>query len=104
MEREDAIEDGVDGLAMGEGVLDEADVARGGGRVEAETGDCGGVSGGRGERKGRALSGDVVFYLQTVDATRLRHSSPTFASSSSLANKSKRIGLVIVLIHNTVNP
>lgn len=42
MEGQDTVEDGVDGLAVGEGVLDEADVARSGGRVEAETGDWAG--------------------------------------------------------------
>lgn len=39
VEGKDAIEDGVDGLAMGECVLDETDVARGGGGVEAKMGD-----------------------------------------------------------------
>lgn len=40
MEGEDAVEDGVDGLSVREGVLDEADVARRCGRVEAQVGDC----------------------------------------------------------------
>jgi hypothetical protein len=41
MEGEDTVEDGVDGLATGEGVLDEADVSSGGGGVEADVLDCG---------------------------------------------------------------
>lgn len=41
MERKDAVDDGVDGLAVGEGVFDEADVACCGCGVEAEVGDCG---------------------------------------------------------------
>lgn len=71
MEREDAVDDGVDGLAVGEGVFDEADVACCGCGVEAEVGDCeigieggvglwrrreGGRTGGekRGERRGES--------------------------------------------------
>lgn len=39
MKRENAVDDRVDGLAVGEGVFDEADVACCGCGVEAEVGD-----------------------------------------------------------------
>ena len=39
MEGENTVDDGSDGLAMVEGIGDEAEVARGRGRVEAELGD-----------------------------------------------------------------
>jgi hypothetical protein len=48
MEREYAVDNRVDWLAVWEGVLDETDVARGGGRVQAKMGDCGAVSSGDG--------------------------------------------------------
>ena len=41
MERQDAVDDGVDGLAVGEGVFNETEVARCGGGVEVEVGDYG---------------------------------------------------------------
>ena len=66
MKRKNAVENGVDGLSVREGVLDEADVACRGGRVEAQVGDCvarcaagkarsiGEGGGGRDEEEGRA--------------------------------------------------
>lgn len=40
MEGENAVDDGIDGLAVVEGVGDQAEVAGGGGGVEAKVGDC----------------------------------------------------------------
>lgn len=53
MDGEDTVENGVYGLAMGDGVLDETDVARGGGGVEAEVGDCFGNGEGDEEKGGK---------------------------------------------------
>lgn len=104
MEGEDTVEDGVDGLAMGEGVLDEADVARGGGRVQAETGDWRGVSEGQEERQSTCtqwrrciLPADGGCDTAAAFLTDIRF-------LLVVEQKQKCIGLVIILVHNTITP
>jgi hypothetical protein len=52
MEREDAVEDGIDRLAMVKSVLDEAKVSGGSSFMETELGDWEGVSGDSGSETG----------------------------------------------------
>ena len=70
MKGKDAVNDGVDRLAMVEGVGDKAEVARRGGGMEAEMGDWRGVAGHQlradAGRRGKDVQSRVTLYLASA--------------------------------------
>ena len=79
MKGKDAVNDGVDRLAVVEGVGDKAEVARRGGGMEAEMGDWRGVGGHQlradavGKGEGRTVEGHIVFGLCSLCPRDSRH-------------------------------